>query len=97
MLTETVDSPYSEADCSKFMPSSASGMFNMADTFIRRFIKFCKCMPEFSGLTQADQIALLKVRLMDIQWNLGNMTNHGTDVGWSCSLGGRVVKLKIWG
>ncbi|XP_064633827.1 oxysterols receptor LXR-alpha-like isoform X2 [Lineus longissimus] len=66
MLTQTVDSPYSEADCSKFMPSSASGMFNMADTFIRRFIKFCKCMPEFSGLTQADQIALLKGGIMEV-------------------------------
>ena len=60
-LFETVDSPYSQAQVSKFAPSSAVGMFNMADTFIRRFIKFCKCLPEFADLVQTDQIALLKV------------------------------------
>ena len=34
----------------------------LADMFIRRFIKFCKCLPEFSALHQDDQIRLLKVR-----------------------------------
>ena len=34
----------------------------LADMFIRRFIKFCKCLPEFFALHQDDQIRLLKVR-----------------------------------
>lgn len=37
----------------------------LTDTFIRRFIKFCKCVPEFAQLKQDDQIALLKGGVME--------------------------------
>jgi hypothetical protein len=32
-----------------------------------------------------------------IQWNLGNTTNHGTDVGWSGYRGGRVGEVENLG
>ncbi|XP_074644793.1 vitamin D3 receptor-like isoform X2 [Tubulanus polymorphus] len=66
LLATTVDAPYTERDTQKFSPNSASDMFNMADTFIRRFIKFCKSLPEFSALSQTDQIALLKGGIMEV-------------------------------
>jgi hypothetical protein len=32
-----------------------------------------------------------------IQWNPGNTTNHGTDVGWSCYRGGRISEVENLG
>jgi hypothetical protein len=32
-----------------------------------------------------------------IQWNLGNTTNHGTDVGWSCYRGDHVSEVENLG
>ena len=40
---------------------SPEAFLRITDAFIRRFIKFCKCLPEFAVLPQDDQIALLKV------------------------------------
>ena len=42
-------------------PATSSELFNMTDIFIRRLIKFAKCIPEFKELKQEDQINLLKV------------------------------------
>lgn len=40
---------------------SPAAFLRITDAFIRRFIKFCKILPEFAMLPQDDQIALLKV------------------------------------
>ena len=42
-------------------PATSNDLFNMTDIFIRRLIKFAKCIPEFKELKQEDQINLLKV------------------------------------
>jgi hypothetical protein len=33
----------------------------------------------------------------NIEWNPGNTTNHGTDVGWSCYRSGRVGEVENLG
>jgi hypothetical protein len=38
-----------------------------------------------------------KISCMYLQWNPGNMTNHGTDVGWSWYQGGRVSEVESLG
>ncbi|XP_070210020.1 nuclear hormone receptor HR96-like [Littorina saxatilis] len=47
-------------------PGSSNDLFNMTDIFIRRLIKFAKCIPEFKGLKQEDQIHLLKGGIMEM-------------------------------
>ena len=53
-------------------PSTSSDLFNMTDIFIRRLIKFAKCIPEFKELKQEDQINLLKVCVLGFP-SLGNV------------------------
>ncbi|XP_076439485.1 vitamin D3 receptor-like isoform X2 [Babylonia areolata] len=50
----------------KANPDSSSDLFNMTDIFIRRLIKFAKCIPEFKALKQEDQIHLLKGGIMEM-------------------------------
>lgn len=46
--------------------TSSSDLFNMTDIFIRRLIRFAKCIPEFKMLKQEDQIHLLKGGVMEM-------------------------------
>ncbi|XP_013392883.1 vitamin D3 receptor [Lingula anatina] len=70
-----LNSPYSESVASRLTetPSSHGHLYNMADTFIRRLIKFCKTIPYFRSLCQEDQIALLKGGIMCILMLRGAM------------------------
>lgn len=65
---EIFEASYTEEQARAFQanPKSFNELFNMTDVFIRRLIKFAKCIPEFKGLQQEDQIHLLKGGIMEM-------------------------------
>lgn len=65
---EIFEATYTEEQAKAFQsnPKSATELFNMTDIFIRRLIKFAKCIPEFKNLAQEDQIHLLKGGIMEM-------------------------------
>lgn len=65
-IFEATYSPEQVGTVIKENPSSSTDLFNMTDIFIRRLIKFAKCIPEFKSLKQEDQIHLLKVSISGI-------------------------------
>ncbi|XP_025095322.1 nuclear hormone receptor HR96-like isoform X3 [Pomacea canaliculata] len=65
-IFEATYSPEQVGTVIKENPSSSTDLFNMTDIFIRRLIKFAKCIPEFKSLKQEDQIHLLKGGIMEM-------------------------------
>ncbi|KAL8609851.1 hypothetical protein ACOMHN_020686 [Nucella lapillus] len=65
---EIFEASYTPDQCRNLREKAASSsdLFNMTDIFIRRLIKFAKCIPEFKALKQEDQIHLLKGGVMEM-------------------------------
>jgi hypothetical protein len=61
-------------------PSNANGIENKPDTWVSNQ----------THVTSNYSVSGPRHNVLRFQWNPGNTTNHGTDVGWSCYRCGRV-------
>jgi hypothetical protein len=63
----------------------------------RRDLVFYTPIPFYRIIKENEYSEKMKTCCTYIQWNPGNTTNHGTDVGWSCYGGGRVNEVENLG
>jgi hypothetical protein len=54
----------------------------------------CQEDRRYETLNQAITGPVNLLALFILQWNPGNTTNHGTDVGWPCYQGGRISEIE---